>query len=139
MSSGAEDGRDAIRPARLVRFRPGSSPGSSRRSRGLGRRAPADHGAALVAVGLFVAFFAFAGAFHSEHLLADRDPAIYIDTGRSIARTHELKPKIQRGSFTDRVFGTTYGRYRPDFFPMLPVLPGRDLAAPGPRERELSR
>lgn len=91
-------------------------------SRGLGRRVSADHGAALVAVGLFVAFFAFAGAFHSEHLLADRDPAIYIDTGRSIARTHELKPKIPRGAFTDRVFGTTYGRYRPDFFPMLPVL-----------------
>ncbi len=91
-------------------------------ARGLGRRAPADHRAALVAVGLFVAFFAFAGAFHSEHLLADRDPAIYIDTGRSIARTHELKPKIQRGAFTDRVFGTTYPRYRPDFFPMLPVL-----------------
>jgi hypothetical protein len=91
-------------------------------ARGLGRRVSADHRAALVAVGLFVAFFAFAGAFHSEHLLADRDPAIYIDTGRSIARTHELKPKIQRGAFTDPVFGTTYGRYRPDFFPMLPVL-----------------
>jgi hypothetical protein len=91
--------------------------------RGLGERAHVDHVAALAAVGLATVFFVGAAAFHSEHLLIDRDPAGYITTGRSIARTHELKPKIQRGAFTGGAFGTaTYGRYDPNFFPMLPVL-----------------
>ncbi|MDP9332832.1 MAG: hypothetical protein M3Q30_05940, partial [Actinomycetota bacterium] len=90
--------------------------------RGLGRRAHADHRAALASVVLVVAFFAFASAFHSEHLLIDRDPAGYINTGRSIARSHELRPKIQRGAFIFTSDKKPYARYQPNFFPMLPVL-----------------
>jgi hypothetical protein len=89
---------------------------------GLGRRPHADHAAALAAVAIFVAFFAFAGAFHSEHLLSDRDPALYITTGRSIARTHELRPKTHLGAYASPEFGNPDGRYAPNFFPMLPVL-----------------
>src|SRR5258708_32842068 len=91
-------------------------------ARGLGTPANGDHTAALASVVLVVAFFAFAGAFHSEHLLIDRDPAGYINTGRSIARTHELRPKILRGPFTSGSDGKPYSRYQPNFFPMLPVL-----------------
>ncbi len=91
-------------------------------TRGLGPRRQVDHVAPLVAVALCLAFFAFAAALHSEHLLRDRDPAVYITTGRTIARTHRLRPKIAVGPFKDPVFGNPNARYRPDFFPMLPVL-----------------
>lgn len=90
--------------------------------RGLGPRDHADHGAALAAVVLALAFLVLAGAFHSEHLLHDRDPAIYITTGRSIARTHELRPKTHVEVFRDPAFGYPDSRFQPDFFPMLPVL-----------------
>lgn len=91
-------------------------------TRALRPRGAADHRAALVAVGLVVAFFAFAGVFHSEHLLRDRDPAVYITTGRSIARTHELRPRTQTGPFAAPVYGNPARRYEPGFFPMLSVL-----------------
>jgi len=88
----------------------------------LGLRAHADHTAAVAAVALFLAFFAFAGVFHSEHLLSDRDPALYITNGRAIARTHELRPMTHFGAFRATEFGSPNGRYAPNFFPMLPVL-----------------
>ena len=91
-------------------------------SRGLGRRANADHRAAMAAVGLVLVFFGFAGALHSEHLLTDRDPAIYISSGRSIARTHELTPEVPDGPFKSPAFGNIGSRYGSNFFPMLPVL-----------------
>ena len=45
----------------------------------------AAHGPALAAVAIALAFLALAGLSHSQHILADRDPAVYINTGRSIA------------------------------------------------------
>jgi FtsH-binding integral membrane protein len=90
--------------------------------RGLGRRPHADGRAAIGALALAIAFLALAGVFHSEHLVRDRDPAVYITTGRSIARTHQLKPKTHIGAFHDPAFGDPDARYDPDFFPMLPVL-----------------
>lgn len=93
--------------------------GLGARGRGRGR---VDHRAALGAVGLVLVFFAFAGAFHSEHLLTDRDPALYISWGRSIADTHELTPRIPEGPFKDPAFGNQGDRYGVPFFPMLAVL-----------------
>ena len=72
-----------------------------------------------------------AAGWHSEHLLTDRDPGIYVNTGRSIARTHELDPTIRTGAFADRSLysmqaasfnETKRGRLVPNFFPFLPVL-----------------
>jgi hypothetical protein len=91
-------------------------------ARGLSPREHADHGAALVAVGLVVMFFAGAGVFHSEHLLLDRDPAVYIINGRSIARTHELRPRSHVGPFAVPAFGNPETTDGPGFFPMLSVL-----------------
>ncbi len=91
-------------------------------SRGLGPRPHADRRAALAALALGVVFFAGASVFHSQHLLLDRDPAVYIATGRSIARTHELRPKTHVGAFASPIFGDPNTRYDPNFFPMLPVL-----------------
>ncbi len=90
--------------------------------RGLGRRVNADHRAALVALGLVVVFFGFASALRSEHLLTDRDPAVYLSSGRSIARTHELTPEIPDGPFKSPEFGNVGNRYGSNFFPMLPVI-----------------
>jgi hypothetical protein len=89
-----------------------------------------EHGATLVAVILGIGLAVLAGAFHSEHLLTDRDPAIYINTGRTIARNHELHPVVATGVFADSArfdasapsLGVTNGRLQPDFFFMLPVL-----------------
>lgn len=91
-------------------------------TRALRPRADADQRGALVAVGLVLVFFALAGGFHSEHLLIDRDPAVYITTGRSIARTHDLRPKTQVGPFATPAYGNPAARAEPGFFPMLPVL-----------------
>ena len=49
-------------------------------------------------------------------------PASTSPTGRSIARTHELRPKTHFGPFAAPAFGDPNARYDPDFFPMLPVL-----------------
>jgi hypothetical protein len=61
----------------------------------------AAHGPAVIALALALAFLTFNGLFHSEHVLTDRDPAIYVNTGRSIARHHELRPVIRSGAFAD--------------------------------------
>ncbi|MDQ1462677.1 MAG: hypothetical protein QOI08_4161, partial [Actinomycetota bacterium] len=81
-----------------------------------------DHRGAAAAVGIVLVFFVLAGAFHSEHLLSDRDPGQYLTVGRSIARTHELKPKTRVGPFAVPSFGDPNARSEPDFFPMLPVV-----------------
>lgn len=69
------------------------------------RRAAGDHaahGPAIAAVGIALVLLAMAGAGHSEHLFNDRDPAVYINSGRSIARTHRLNPKVAPGPFDDK-------------------------------------
>jgi hypothetical protein len=89
-----------------------------------------EHRATVVAVVIGVLLAVFAGVFHSEHLLTDRDPAIYINTGRTIARNHELHPVVATGVFADSTrfdartpsLGVTNGRLQPNFFFMLPVL-----------------
>jgi hypothetical protein len=89
-----------------------------------------DHAAALAAVVLALGFGVFAGAFHSEHIFTDRDPAVYNVLGRSIARTHEIDPKVRGTVFADaRAFsmraasvGERNGRLNVGFFPMLPTL-----------------
>jgi hypothetical protein len=91
-------------------------------ARVLGPRPHADHAAAVVAVALALGFFAFSSAFHSEHLLVDRDPAVYLMTGRSIVQSHHLRPKTHVGPFTSPAFGNPEARFLPNFFPMLPVL-----------------
>jgi hypothetical protein len=88
-------------------------------ARRLGGRVDADHKAAVVAVAIAVGFFVFAGAFHSEHLLVDRDPAVYVVDGRTIARAHDLRPTTRVGAYTPAQFDSGY---QANFFPMLPVL-----------------
>ena len=98
-------------------------------ARSLGPRR-ALHGPAIIAVGIAVGFLVLAASFHSEHLLTDRDPAVYINTARSIARTHELHPHVRTGPFSDRHLYSTQAagfnekdrRLQPNFFPLLPVL-----------------
>jgi hypothetical protein len=94
------------------------------------RTSDASHLPALAAVGLATAFLVLAGAFHSEHLLTDRDPGIYVNTGRSIARSHELHPVVRSAAFSNQSlysmrapsFGEDDNRLQPNFFPLLPVL-----------------
>ena len=97
-------------------------------------RARADearaHGPAIAAVAIALALFAIAGISHSEHLLTDRDPAIYINTGRSIARTHLLRPRVAPSPFdnTPPFTSKTAGfdvfnhRLQTNFLPFLPAL-----------------
>jgi hypothetical protein len=97
-------------------------------------RARADetraHGPAIAAVAIALALLAVAGISHSEHLLTDRDPAIYINTGRSIARTHALRPLVSASPFDDpRAFTSkTAGfdvynhRLQTNFLAFLPAL-----------------
>jgi hypothetical protein len=93
-------------------------------------QAVTSHGAAAAAIGLACLAFVLAGAFHSEHLLTDRDPGIYNNRGRSIARSQVLAPKIRVGPYTDARFSmhsasvtaSTDGRLYANFFPMLPAL-----------------
>ena len=97
-------------------------------------RAPAEetraHGPAIAAVAIALALLAVAGISHSEHLLTDRDPAIYINTGRSIARTHALRPSVPASPFDDprtftsktAGFDVSNHRLQTNFFAFLPAL-----------------
>ena len=127
--------RSAPPRARLVRACPrdrcigarggGCAYGAARR---LGPRKVA-HGPAIVAVGLAVVFFALAGGLHSEHLLTDRDPGVYINEARLVVRTHELDSVARVGPFRATAFGAStpgfaenrHGRLIANFLPMLPV------------------
>ncbi len=91
---------------------------------------PAAHGPAIAALLIAAALLGLAGASHSQHVLTDRDPGIYINTGRSIARTHVLRPRVPPGPFDDaRTFSPASSgftivnnRVMPNFFHFLPVL-----------------
>jgi hypothetical protein len=80
-----------------------------------------------------LAFVIFAAALHSEHLLVDRDPAVYIGIGRSIARTHQLHPATHTGAFADPAAFGPARVYDPGFFPMLPVLLAQAWSVGGDR------
>jgi hypothetical protein len=91
-------------------------------------RTPA-HAPALAAVAIAVAFFAITAAFHSEHLLVDRDPGAYANIGRSLASHHTLTPQVREGPFESTEFTVSSpgfseasGKQRPQFLPMLPLL-----------------
>src|SRR5262249_23329938 len=101
-------------------------------ARRLSPRPAGDHRAAAAAVVVAFAFLLLAGALHSEHLLVDRDPAVYLVTGRTIARTHELRPSTRSGPFVDPEFGHQVV-YDPGFFPMLPVLLAQAWSVGGDR------
>jgi hypothetical protein len=89
-----------------------------------------SHGAAAAAIGMACLAFVLAGAFHSEHLLTDRDPGIYVNRGRSIARTQVLAPQERVGPYQDNRFSmhaasinvSRRGTLAANFFPMLPAL-----------------
>src|SRR5260370_727357 len=63
--------------------------------------APPAHGPAIAAVAIALALLTLAGAAPSEHLFTDRDPSVYINTGRSIAGTHRAHPQLVSGPFDD--------------------------------------
>jgi hypothetical protein len=85
---------------------------------------------AIAAVAIAIIFLAMTAAFHSEHLLTDTDPAVYINMGRSIAAQHTLAPTIRSGPFKSPdvvvsspfFYETKAGRQQTSFLPMLPVL-----------------
>lgn len=88
------------------------------------------HGPAVVALAIGLALFAFAGVSRSEHLLADRDPSVYVNTGRSIARTHRIRPIVapspfgDPAAFTQRSSGFVVAGHRliSNFLDFLPAL-----------------
>jgi hypothetical protein len=84
---------------------------------------------AVAALAVAGGLLASSAAFRSEHLLVDRDPGVYVDSGRSIARTHELRPQVDRGpfdhedlTFRSTGFAESRGRVVPLFLHHLPVL-----------------
>jgi hypothetical protein len=89
--------------------------------------APATHVSAAVALATVAVFVVVSGSFHSEHLFTDRDPAAYVNSGRSIARTHELEPRLMSGPFNDRSrfaetaagFDVQRGRLAPNFLHLV--------------------
>jgi len=66
------------------------------------------HGPAVAALAIGLALLAVAGHYHSEHILTDRDPAVYINTGRSIARNHRVRPILAPGPFDNRNYFATH-------------------------------
>jgi hypothetical protein len=88
----------------------------------------AAHGATLAAIGLALVFLAITGVFHSEHLLVDRDPGAYVNSGRAIAGQHSLPSVTRVGPFKDRKFFVSSPAFNESsgeqtwFLPMLPVL-----------------
>jgi len=97
-----------------------------------GRRAGARqaHGPAIAALAIALVLLTLAGAAHSEHLFTDRDPSVYINTGRSIAGTHRAHPQLVSGpfddsrAFTSKSVGFTIRSHRiyPNFLMFLPAL-----------------
>ncbi|MDP9332285.1 MAG: hypothetical protein M3Q30_03075 [Actinomycetota bacterium] len=93
------------------------------------RNSAASRGPVIAAVGVALIFFAITGVRHSEHLLTDRDPGVYMNTGRSIAGRHTLTPVVRSGPFDDLKFVVSSqgffqasGKQESWFLPMLPVL-----------------
>lgn len=91
---------------------------------------PPAHLAAAAAVALTLVALVLGIAFHSEHLFTDRDPAVYLNAGRSIARTHELVTQTTPGAFANRDafsqgaagFLTDAHGTRPNFLNFLSVI-----------------
>ena len=93
------------------------------------RDSAASHRPAIAAVGVALVFLAMTGLLHSEHLLTDRDPGVYINIGRSIAGRHTLTPVVRSGPFNNPEFVVSSqgffqraGKQDTWFLPMLPVL-----------------
>jgi hypothetical protein len=93
------------------------------------RNSAASRGPAIAAVGVALIFFAITGVLHSEHLLTERDPGVYMNNGRSIAGRHTLTPVVRSGPFDDLKFVVSSqgffqaaGQQEQWFVPMLPVL-----------------
>jgi hypothetical protein len=88
------------------------------------------HGPAIAAVAIAGTLLVTAGAFHSEHLLTDRDPGVYVNTGRSIARTHVLHPAVEPSPFDNEDtyasrgsgFAVVANRLHTNFLNFLPSL-----------------
>ena len=66
------------------------------------------HGPAVAAVAIALALLVVAGHYHSEHVLTDRDPAVYINTGRSIARNHRVRPILPNSPLDNRNYFATH-------------------------------
>ena len=88
------------------------------------------HGPAVAAVAIALVLLGTSGAYHSQHLLSDRDPGVYLNTGRSIARTHLVHPRIPASPFDDTTVyrsqsaGFTVANHRlfSNFLNFLPTL-----------------
>ena len=90
----------------------------------------AAHGPAIAALAIGVALLATCAIWHSQHVLTDRDPGVYNNTGRSIARTHLVHPTVANSPFDDaatfppRTTGFEIVKHRlyPNFLNYLPTL-----------------
>ncbi len=89
----------------------------------------AANGPALAALGVALLFLAMTGVMHSEHLLVERDPGVYLNAGRSLAGTRMLTPRVRSGPYDSRKYVVTSqgftessGKLEPSFLPMLPIL-----------------
>jgi hypothetical protein len=97
------------------------------------------HGPAIAAVAIALVLLGTSGAFHSEHLLTDRDPGVYVNTGRSIARTHLLHPVVEPSPFDNETTYTSRGsgfavienRLHTNFLNFLPALMALGWSAGG--------
>jgi hypothetical protein len=97
------------------------------------------HGPALAAVAIALVLLGTSGAYHSQHLLSDRDPGVYLNTGRSIARTHLVHPPIPASPFDDTTVyrnqsaGFTVSNHRlfSNFLNFLPALMALGWSAGG--------
>jgi hypothetical protein len=97
------------------------------------------HGPAIAAVAIALTLLGTAGAYHSEHLLTDRDPGVYVNTARSIARTHVLHPVVEPSPFDDEATYTSRGagwaviehRLHTNFLNFLPSLMALGWSAGG--------
>lgn len=65
------------------------------------------HGPAFASFAIALTLFSVAGMYHSEHLLTDRDPGVYINSGRSIARNHRVRAIVAPGPFDNRNYFAT--------------------------------
>jgi len=99
----------------------------------------AAHGPVIGAVLIALVLLGTSGVYHSQHLLTDRDPAVYLNTGRSIARTHLVHPRIEQSPFdnTDVYRNESAGfaivdhRLFPNFLNFLPTLMALGWSAGG--------
>lgn len=88
------------------------------------------HVAAAIAAGIAAVALTGSLAHRSEHLLTDRDPGVYVNTARSIARTHEIQPAVPPSPFDDHElftpdasgFAVRDGRLLPNFLHLLPAV-----------------